>query len=190
MNNDLLDSFAIKLYLEAHKKYNIMKEDNVGILTKDFIKNHIKHENELENKILELEDTISSLKNSLKRYESFNGCVKLDDENLTIGFNILLHILRYAEVNMDSSGYDMVWDKRDYPAEPPRSYSLSINSLQLSEPEASFIINLIHSDHTRSLENFNNEFDKHWHETGRGSNSRWSSHYDAINAIGENIDIG
>ena len=141
------------------------KEEPIGILTKDFIKQHIKIENELENKIVKLEDKIKLLNAQLKLKESIGGVFKINDDNLTKAFNILLNILRYGEVEYRDAN---------------NGYSLSINNLSLNNDEADFVINLINADHSQSLTNFNSEFDKHWEETGKGSNSKWSSRHKNI----------
>ena len=141
------------------------KEETIGILTKDFIKQHIKIENELENKIVKLEDKIKLLNTQLKLKESIGGAFKINDDNLTKAFNILLNILRYGEVVYSDAN---------------NGYSLSINNLYLNSDEADFVINLINADHNQSLTNFNSEFDKHWEETGKGSNSKWSSRHKNI----------
>lgn len=141
------------------------KEEPIGILTKDFIKQHIKIENELENKIFKLEEKIKLLNAQLKLKESIGGAFKINDDNLTKAFNILLNILRYGEVVYSDAN---------------NGYSLSINNLSLNNDEGDFVINLINADHNQSLTNFNSEFDKHWEETGKGSNSKWSSRHKNI----------
>ncbi len=112
------------------------KEENVGILAKDFIKQHIKRENELENKIAELTEYIKTI-------TSTEGCFEK---------NLFFKIMKYGDIGLT---YDESID------EPP---TLSIRTNILSPAELNYINNLINERENISISNKNFESLPQWAE--------------------------
>lgn len=91
MNDDELTALGIKLFIETHKESkNMEEEQKVGLLARDFIKEHIKRENELENIIFELKEKIKSLETC----KNVSG-----NPDVPLGYNIFLNMIKYARVS-------------------------------------------------------------------------------------------
>ncbi len=112
------------------------KEENIGILTKDFIKQHIKRENELENKIAELTEYIKTITSTEDCFEK----------------NLFFKIMKYGDIGLT---YDESID------EPP---TLSIRTNILSPAELNYINNLINERENISISNKNFESLPQWAE--------------------------
>jgi hypothetical protein len=96
-HNDLLTSLALSLYLQS--KMEIFKEDNEkieskGVLFKDFVRQHLKKENELENEIKQLKSRIKSTSTPMynRMYELF------------------VQMRNYIHISVDSDGYKLSID--------------------------------------------------------------------------------
>lgn len=105
------------------------QEENVGILAKDFIKQHIKKENELENKIAELTEYIKTITSTEDCFEK----------------NLFFKIIKYGDIGLT---YDESID------EPP---TLSIRTNILSPDELKYITSLIAERENISISNKNFE---------------------------------
>ena len=104
-------------------------EKNTGILTKDFIKNFINREKELENTIFELGEQIKALKSS-------------DDKGNDIprGYDIFMKMIKYASVSWAiGNSYDNM-------------PTISINDCPLMPDEVEYVKRLIEK---RQNEDFN-----------------------------------
>lgn len=112
------------------------KEENVGILAKDFIKQHIKRENELENKIAELTEYIKTI-------TSTEGCFEK---------NLFFKIMKYGEICLTCD------ESID---EPP---TLSIRTNILTPAELTYINNLIVERENIHISNKNFESLSQWVE--------------------------
>ena len=96
-HNDYLFSLALSLYLQD--KMEIFKEDNEkieskGVLFKDFVRQHLKKENELENEIKQLKSRIKSTSTPMynRMYELF------------------VQMRNYIHISVDSDGYKLSID--------------------------------------------------------------------------------
>ena len=97
---------AIKLWFEYRDKdinykdwYNMNDNIEGGILNKDFIKNHLQRESELEDKIFELENKIKALREAAK------GTINTDD----IGARLLTKIAMRMQINLQHNLESTSW---------------------------------------------------------------------------------
>ncbi len=95
-NDDLLTSLALGIYINSME---IFKEDNEkienkGVLFKDFVRQHLKKENELENEIKQLKSRIKSTSTPMynRMYELF------------------VQMRNYIHISVDSDGYKLSID--------------------------------------------------------------------------------
>ena len=97
IEDDYVTSIAMSLYFDnrINKKFRNM-ENKGGVLNGEFIKNHLKKETELEDKIFELEKKIKSLQN----ITSNTG--DIDD----IGHRLLIKIAMRMQIDLPQYGYE------------------------------------------------------------------------------------
>lgn len=96
-HDDLLTSLALGLYINSTME--IFKEDNEkieskGVLFKDFVRQHLKKENELENEIKQLKSRIKS--SSTPMYNRM--------------YELFVQMRNYIHISVDSDGYKLSID--------------------------------------------------------------------------------
>jgi len=97
-HNDLLTSLALGLYIKFNKSNMGIEEngniDSKGVLFKDFVRQHLKKENELENEIKQLKSRIKSTSTPMynRMYELF------------------VQMRNYIHISVDSDGYKLSID--------------------------------------------------------------------------------
>lgn len=94
-HNDLLFSLALDLYINSNMGIEENgKIDTKGVLFKDFVRQHLKKENELENEIKQLKSRIKSTSTPMynRMYELF------------------VQMRNYIHISVDSDGYKLSID--------------------------------------------------------------------------------
>ena len=90
----------IKIWWEYKDSWNMKDNIEGGVLNKDFIKNHLQRETELEDKVFELENKIKELKEF--KTKALKESIGVDD----IGARLLTKIAMRMQIQMPEMSYD------------------------------------------------------------------------------------
>ena len=124
-------SLGFKLFFDTMNNYKDDKENdkNFGILNKEFIKNYLKRETELENKIVELEDKLKDVNKSINITNKFTddmcrSLLRKIASKMTIEQSI-------SDLEFDHTYFDHTY--------PDYLNQISINSVVVSNDELRYL---------------------------------------------------
>lgn len=97
IDDDYVTSIAMSIYFNNRiNKKSVNMENEGGILNGEFIKNHLKKETELEDKIFELENKIRALQGITNNTGDIND----------IGHRLLIKIALHMQIELPQYGYE------------------------------------------------------------------------------------
>lgn len=97
IDDDYVTSIAMSLFINNRiNKKSVNMENEGGILNGEFIKNHLKKETELEDKIFELENKIRALQDITNNNDNIND----------IGHRLLIKIAMCMQIELPQYGYE------------------------------------------------------------------------------------
>lgn len=133
---------AIGLWIK-YRNMNEINTVNLGVLTKEFVKKHLKRETELENKVAELEQ-------KLKASKTINNIINNDAEN-DLCKSLLTRIAMQMSISLEEYPHD------DFSPYTIRDHTptLSCYNVLISEQEYQYLRSLVEPIYSNMVNEFN-----------------------------------